>query len=159
MCWCKQNWEKTTELTLNRLFKTVGLTHEGIFRHILPPPHELTDVISSPRVCVNPYNYIKRLVNRCTYPIVGLMLWSKWSWTNRHTILDFPTPVSCDNEKNKSCEISNIWSMFKCLLLFDTWLQTILSWKLDFMFFSAICHFQVWSMHTVRCMEYKFQYV
>lgn len=31
----------------------------------------------------------------CTYPIVGLMLWSKWSWTNLQTILDFPTPVSC----------------------------------------------------------------
>lgn len=29
-----------------------------------------------------------------TYPMVGLMLWSKWSWTNRHTMLDFPTPVS-----------------------------------------------------------------
>lgn len=28
------------------------------------------------------------------YPMVGLMLWSKWSWTNRHTMLDFPTPVS-----------------------------------------------------------------
>lgn len=29
-----------------------------------------------------------------TYPMVGLMLWSKWSCTNRHTMLDFPTPVS-----------------------------------------------------------------
>lgn len=29
-----------------------------------------------------------------TYPMVGLMLWSKWSWTNLQTMLDFPTPVS-----------------------------------------------------------------
>lgn len=34
-----------------------------------------------------------------TYPIVGLILWSKWSWTNRQTMLDFPTPVSWKSKK------------------------------------------------------------
>ena len=38
-----------------------------------------------------------------TYPIVGLMLWSKWSCTKRHTILDLPTPVSC--KKNEVGEM------------------------------------------------------
>lgn len=35
-----------------------------------------------------------------TYPIVGLMFGSKLSSTNLHTILDFPTPVSCTNITN-----------------------------------------------------------
>lgn len=37
-----------------------------------------------------------------TYPIVGLMLWSKWSCTKRHTILDLPTPVSYSRKKNNT---------------------------------------------------------
>lgn len=34
-----------------------------------------------------------------TYPIVGLILWSKWSWTKRQTMLDFPTPVSWKSKR------------------------------------------------------------
>lgn len=36
-----------------------------------------------------------------THPIVGLMLWSKWSWTKRQTMLDFPTPVSWGRDHGK----------------------------------------------------------
>lgn len=36
-----------------------------------------------------------------THPMVGLMLWSKWSWTKRHTMLDFPTPVSWKRKRTQ----------------------------------------------------------
>ncbi len=56
--------------------------------------------------------------------------------------------------------------MFKCLSLFDTWLQTIIEldqmmwtlriWEFMFLFLQYVISEVV---HTVRCMEYKFLYV
>ncbi len=63
-------------------------------------------------------------------------------------------------------QIYDQWSMFKCLSLFDTWLQTIIEldqmmwtlriWEFMFLFLQYVISEVV---HTVRCMEYKFLYV